>query len=170
VLVVGAAQWLAPSAVSEIGGIASVALLAGAVLEETDAADPAFLVTISAVGLAWAALAWTPVLTVPTLGLALGLGVTLWTGGLGAFYGTQPEEAIGIAVLGLLAAGGLAGFVRTGRWPLAAAAALAVTTLVFRLTSDSLGAPVALLLTGLVLLGSGALLIRRRNAEPSEEP
>jgi LPXTG-motif cell wall-anchored protein len=34
-------------------------------------------------------------------------------------------------------------------------------------TTDSLGAPVALLLTGLVLLGAGAvLLIRRRSAEP----
>jgi hypothetical protein len=85
-----------------------------------------------------------------------------------AFYGTQPEEGLGIAFLALLAAAGLAGYVRTGRWPLAAAAALALTVLVFRLTSDSLGAPVALLLTGLLLLGMGAVvLIRRRAAEQS---
>jgi hypothetical protein len=47
------------------------------------------------------------------------------------------------AAIPLLAAAGLAGYVRTGRWPLAAAAALALTALVFRLPSDSLGAPVA---------------------------
>jgi hypothetical protein len=70
------------------------------------------------------------------------------------------------AAIPLLAAAGLAGYVRTGRWPLAAAAAVALTALVFRLTSDSLGAPVALLLTGLLLLGMGAVvLIRRRAAE-----
>lgn len=166
VLVVAVAQWLVPSAVSEIGGISSVTLLAGAILEATHAADPVFLVTTALVGLAWAALAWTPVLTASSLGLALGLALALWVGWVGAFYGTQPEEAIGITLLGLLAAGGLAGYVRTGRWPLAAAAALALATLVFRLTSDSLGAPVALLLTGLVLLGSGAfVLLRRRAAE-----
>src|SRR4051812_22681345 len=164
VVVMAGAQWLAPSAVSEVGALASVVLLAGAILEESDAADPVFLLTITAVGLAWATLAWTPVLTVPTLGTALGLSVALWAGWLGAFYGTQPEEAIGIAVLVVLTAGGLAGYVRTGRWPLAAAAALALATLVFRVTSDSLGAPVALLLTGVVLLGAGALLLFRRRA------
>jgi hypothetical protein len=162
------AQWLAPSAVSEAGSLASVVLLAGAILEKATTSDTVFLLTVTAVGLAWAALSWTPVLTVPTLGLALGLSLALWGGGVGANYGTQPEEAIGIAVLVLLVAGGLAGYVRTGRWPLAAAAVLALALLVFRLTSDSLGAPVALLLTGLVLLGAGALLlVRRRSAEPS---
>jgi hypothetical protein len=164
VLVMAAAQWLAPSAVSEAGGLAAVGLLAAAVLGEANAPDAAELATLALVGFAWAALTWTPVLTVPTLGLALGLGLAACSGGVGAFYGTQPEEAIGIAVLVLLAAGGLAGYVRTGRWPLAAAAALALAVLVFRLTSDSLGAPVALLLTGVVLLGAGALLLVRRRA------
>jgi hypothetical protein len=166
VLVLAATQWLAPSAVSETAGLAAVALLAGAVLEETNPPDAVFLGTLIAVGLAWAALAWTPVLTVPTLGLALGLALALYWGAVAAFYGTQPEEALGLVVLALLAAVGLAGYVRTGRWPLAAAAAVALTALVFRLTSDSLGAPVALLLTGLLLLGMGAVvLIRRRAAE-----
>jgi hypothetical protein len=168
VLVMAGAQWLAPSAVSEAGALVAVVVLAGAVLQEATTSDPAFLVTITVVGLAWAALAWTPVLTVPTLGLALGLALALWGGAVGAFYGTQPEEGIGIAVLVLLAAGGLAGYVRGGRWPLAAAAAVALAVLVFRLTSDSLGAPVALLLTGLVLLGAGALLLVRRRA--AEQP
>jgi hypothetical protein len=164
VLVMAGVQWLAPSAVSEVGALASVVLFAGTIVDEATTSDPAFLVTITAVGFAWAALAWTPWLTVPALGLALGLSLTLWSGGVGAFYGTQPEEGIGIAVLVLLVAGGLAGYVRTGRWPLAAAAALALATLVFRLTSDSLGAPVALLLTGLILLGAAALLLLRRRA------
>jgi hypothetical protein len=164
VLVMAGTQWLAPSAVSEAGGLASVVLFAGSVLDEATNSDPVFLVTVAAVGLAWAALAWTPVLTVPTLGLALGLSLALWSGGVGAFYGTQPEEGIGIAVLVVLVAGGLAGYVRSGRWPLAAAAAVALATLVFRLTSDSLGAPVALLLTGLILLGAGALLLVRSRA------
>jgi hypothetical protein len=39
-----------------------------------------------------------------------------------------------------------------------------MATLVFRLTSDSLGAPVALLPTGLILLGAGALLLVRGRA------
>ena len=166
VLVLAGTEWLAPSAVSETAGLAAVALLAAAVLEETGALDPVFLGTLVAVGVGWAALAWTPVLTVPTLGLTLGLGLALYWGAVAAFYGTQPEEALGIAVLVLLAAAGLAGYVRTSRWPLAAAAAVALTVLVFRLTTDSLGAPVALLLTGLLLLGMGALvLVRRRAAE-----
>jgi hypothetical protein len=168
VLVLAVTQWLAPSAVSETAGLAAVALLAGAVLEETGAPDPVFLGALVAVGLAWAALAWTPVLTVPTLGLTLGLGLALYWAAVAAFYGTQPEEGLGIVVLVLLVAGGLVGYVRTGRWPLAAAAAVALTVLVFRLTSDSLGAPVALLLTGLLLLGMGAVvLVRRRSAEQS---
>jgi hypothetical protein len=166
VLVLAVAQWLAPSAVSETAALAAVALLTGAVLEEAGAPDSVFLGTLVAVGLAWAGLAWTPVLTVPTLGLALGLGLALYWAAVAAFYGTQPEEGLGIVVLVLLVAAGLAGYVRTGRWPLAAAVAVALTVLVFRLTSDSLGAPVALLLTGLLLLGMGAVvLVRRRAAE-----
>jgi hypothetical protein len=171
VLVLAGTQWLAPSAVSETAGLAAVALLVGAVLEETDAPDPVLLGTLIAVGLAWASLAWTPVLTVPTLGLTLGLGLALYWAAVAAFYGTQPDEGLGIVVLVLLAAAGLAGYVRTARWPLAAAAALALTVLVFRLTSDSLGAPVALLLTGLLLLAMGAVvLVRRRTAEQSRQP
>jgi LPXTG-motif cell wall-anchored protein len=158
------ALWLAPSAVSETAGVGAIGLLAAAFLDEANTSETAAFVTFIVVGLAWAALAWTPLLTVPTLGLALGLGTALYTGGVAAFYGQQPEEAIGIAVLVVLAAGGLAGYVRDGRWPLAAAAVVALAMLVFRLTNDSLGAPVALLLTGLVLLGSGAVvLLRRRN-------
>lgn len=166
VLVLVGAQWLAPSAVSETAGLAAVALLAGSVVGEAHAPETAFLATLIAVGLLWAALAWTPVLSVPTLGLALGLALALYWAAVAAFYGTQPEEGLGIAVLVALAVAGLAGYVRTGRWPLAATAALALTVLVFRLTSDSLGAPVGLLLTGLLLLGMGAVvLIRRRVAE-----
>jgi hypothetical protein len=168
VLVMAGTQWLAPSAVSETGGLAAVGLFAAAVLDEAHAPDAAAILTVALVGFAWAALTWTPLLTVPTLGLALGLGTAAYTGGVGAFSGTQPEEAIGLVVLVVLVAGGLAGYVRTGRWPLAAAAALALATLVFRLTSDSLGAPVALLLTGLVLLGAGALLLVRRRAAEVE--
>jgi hypothetical protein len=167
VLVMTVAQAVAPSAVSETAGLAAVALLAGAILDEAHASFAAVVVVLAVLGVAWAALTWTRLLTVPTLGLALGLGLTLYSGVAGAFYGTQPEEGLGIAVLGLLAVGGLAGYVRTGRWPLAAAGVLALASLVFRVTTDSLGAPVALLLTGLVLLGAGAvLLIRRRSAEP----
>jgi hypothetical protein len=164
VVVMAVALWLAPSAVSEVAGLAAVGLLAGAVLDEANTAETGVFITLAVVGLAWAALAWTPLLTVPMLGLALGLGMALYTCGVAAFYGQQPEEGIGIAVLVLLVAGGLAGYVRTGRWPLAAAAAVALATLVFRLTSDSLGAPVGLLLTGLALLGAGAVVLLRRRS------
>jgi len=165
VLVIAGAQSLAPSAVSETAGLAAVVLLAGAILDEAAASTAVLTVGLAALGLAWAALAWTPLLTLPALGLALGLGLVLTSGGLGAFTDTQPARAVGIAVLGLLAAGGLAGYVRSGRAPFAATAVLSLALLVLRLAADSLGAPVALLLTGLVLLGSGALLVtRKRNA------
>lgn len=162
VLVMAGAQWLAPSAVSETAGLVSVGMLAGAVLDAARAPEAAVLVTLALVGLGWAALSWTPLLTVPMLGLSLGLGLATYAGGVSAFFGTQPEEGLGIAVLALVVVGGLGGYVRSGRWPLAAAGTLALATLVFRLTSDSLGAPVALLLTGLVLLGSGAVVLLRR--------
>ena len=170
VLVLAATQWLAPSAVSETAGLAAIAALVGSVLDEAHAPDTALVGSLIAVGIVWAALAWTPLLTVPTLGLALGLALALWSGTVAAFYGTQPEVGLGIGALVLIAAAGLAIYVRTGRWPLAAAAAVALTVLVFRLTSDSLGAPVALLLTGLVLLGMGAVVLVRRRAAEQPEP
>jgi hypothetical protein len=87
-------------------------------------------------------------------------------GASGAFIGGQPAEGVGITVLAVLVVGGLIAFVRSGRWPFAAAGAVALAELVFRLARDSVGAPFALLLTGLLLLGTGAvLLLRRRGAE-----
>lgn len=163
-VVMAVTQAVAPSAVSETAALAAVALLVGAVVDEAGGADAAVLVALAVVGVGWAALAWTSLLTVPALGLALGLALTLYCGGVGAFFGSQPEEGAGITVLAVLVVGGLAAYVRTGRWPLAAAGVLALAVLVLRLTADSLGAPVALLLTGLVLLGTGALLLLRRRS------
>ena len=165
VLVMAGAQWLAPSAVSEAGALVAVVLLAGCGPRGGDRLGPGLPGHghRRRAGLGGAGLdaRCSPS---PPSGWRWASSLALWAGAVGAFYGTQPEEGIGIAVLVLLAAGGLAGYVRSGRWPLAAAAALALAVLVFRLTSDSLGAPVALLLTGLILLGAGALLLVRRRA------
>jgi hypothetical protein len=69
-----------------------------------------------------------------------------------------------VTLLALLAAGGLTGYIRTASWPYLAAAAGALAVLVLRLTSDSLGPVLAALLTGLVLLGAGALVLVRQRS------
>jgi hypothetical protein len=164
VVAIAGVQWMVPSAVSEIAAACSALLLAGAVLDEVQAAPAVVVATLAAGGIGWALLSWTRLLTLPTLGLALGLGLALVTAVQGAFGG-QPggTTAVGLTVLGVLAAGGLGGYVLTGRWPLAAAGVPALAALVLRITSDSLSPALALLLTGVVLLGtSGWLFVRRR--------
>jgi hypothetical protein len=157
-------QWAVPSAVSEIAAAGAALLLAGAVLDEAQAAPAVVVATLAAGGIGWALLSWTRVLTLPTPALALGLGLALVTGAQGAFGGRPGgTTAVGLTVLGLLAAGGLGGYVLTGRWPLAAAGVLALAALALRITSDSLSPALALLLSGVVLLGAGGwLFVRRR--------
>jgi MYXO-CTERM domain-containing protein len=101
-------------------------------------------------------------LTVPTLGLALGLALVLYAGVTGAFADIEPATAVAVVVLGLLAAGGLALFVRSAAWPGAVAGVLALAALVLKFSSDTLSPVIAVFLTGLVLLGVGAVLLLRR--------
>lgn len=157
-------QWKVPGALTESAGLAALGLLTGAVLDLTGSGSTAAVLAFALLGAGWALLDGTSVLTTPSLGLALGLGVTLYAGAMGASTDTQPTEGAGLAVLGLLAAGGLAGYARNPRWPLAASGAPAVAVLVLRFASDRLGIAVALLLSGLVLLAVGAVLsgVRRR--------
>jgi hypothetical protein len=169
VVAVAAAQWVAPSAVSEAAALGAVCLLAVAVLDETvpdqePTAVTAMVVTFAGVGLGWAALSRTPVLTVPTLGLSLGLVVALYAGTAGAFSEVQPGSAVAVGVLAVLAVGGLAYYVRTSAWPAAVAGVLALAVLVLKFSSDSLSPVLAVFLTGLVLLGVGAVLLIRRRA------
>ncbi|GAA3167425.1 hypothetical protein GCM10010531_20210 [Blastococcus jejuensis] len=169
VVAVAAAHWVAPSAVSETAGLGAVCLLAIAVLDEAtpdqeSTTATAMVLAFAAVGLGWAALSRTRVLTVPTLGLSLGLVVALYAGTIGVFAELQPGAAIAVGVLAVLAVGGLAYYVRTAEWPAAVAGVLALAILVLKFSSDSLSPVVAVFLTGLVLLGVGALLLVRRRA------
>lgn len=166
VVVIALAQWVAPSAVSELAALGAVILLAAAVLGEADASLTVVVVTMALVGLAWAALSRTRLFTVPAMALALGLVVALYAGAAGAFGGEGATTLVGCVVLGSLAAGGLAVYLRSSLWAPAVVGVLALAALVLRISSDSLSPVLAVLLTGLVLLGVGAvLLLRRRSAE-----
>jgi hypothetical protein len=164
VLAVAVAEWVAPSAVSETAALGAACLLAGSIVEEAGVSTTWLTLALAAVGLGWAALSSRSVLVVPALGLALGLVLVLYSGAIAAFENTQPTTAIGIAVLALLAVGGLAHFVRHSAWASAIVGVLALAVLVLRISTDSLGPVVAVLLTGLVLLGVGAVLLVRRRA------
>jgi hypothetical protein len=169
VVAIALTQWTAPSAVSEVGALAAGNVLAGAVLAEVGAPATAVVLVLSALGAGWAALSWTPVPTVPVLALALGLAEVLAAGSAGVAGAERlstPSVVAGLAVLGTLAVAGVAGYVRTARWPLAAAGALALAALVLRVTSQSLSPVLAVLLTGLVLLAASvALLLRGRSRD-----
>jgi hypothetical protein len=167
VVATAATTWVSPSAVSETAALGAVCLLAVALLSEAEPADESTTLTVmvlafAAIGSGWAALSRSRALTVPTLGLALGLALVLYAGVTGTFADIQPATAVAVAVLGLLAAGGLALYVRTADWPAAVAAALALAALVLKVSSDTLSPLVAVFLTGLVLLGVGVVLILRR--------
>jgi hypothetical protein len=161
VVAVAAAQFVAPSAVSEVAALGAVIVLAVGVLSETEASLTATVLTVAVVGGGWALLARSRLFTVPTLALALGLAVALYAGATATFTEEQPTLAVGIVVLALLAVGGLGGYVRTARWPLAAAGVLAIAALVLRISSESLSPVLAVLLTGLVLLAAALLLVLR---------
>jgi hypothetical protein len=166
VVAIAVAQGAAPSALSELAALGAVVLLAAAVLEEADASMTAVIATMALVGLAWAAASRTRLCTVPPLALALGLVVSLYAGAAGAFGGTGLPTVVGCVVLGLLAVGGLLAYLRSSLWAPAVVGVLALAALVLRISSDSLSPVLAILLTGLVLLGVGAaLLLRRRSAE-----
>jgi hypothetical protein len=169
VVAIALTQWTAPSAVSEVGALAAGNVLAGAVLAEVGAPATVVVLVLSALGAGWAALSWTPVPTVPVLALALGLAEVLAAGSAGVAGAERlstPSVVAGLAVLGTLAVAGVAGYVRTARWPLAAAGALALAALVLRVTSQSLSPVLAVLLTGLVLLAASvALLLRGRSRD-----
>jgi hypothetical protein len=167
VVTVLAAQFLAPSAVTETAALGSVCLLAGAVLAEAGASAVPTVLTFAAVGAGWLLLARAGAFTVPTLATVLGVTVLTCAGATGAFT-EAPVRTVGLVLLAAQAAGCLAAFIRAGRWPAAAAAVAALVLLVLRVTGDSLGPVVAVLIAGLVLLGGGAalLLVRPGRAAP----
>jgi len=165
-LVAGGASGLVAIA-RELGGddrvVAVVQYLRVALIT---ASMPVVVTTMALVGLAWAAASRTRLCTVPTLALVLGLVVSLYAGAAGAFGGAGLTTVVGCGVLGLLAAGGLLAYLRSSLWAPAVVGVLALAALVLRISSDSLGPVLAVLLSGLVLLGVGAvLLLRRRSAE-----
>lgn len=166
VVVIAVVQWTAPSAVSETVALAAVLLLTGAVVEESQASTAVVMVVVAGVGLGWAAASRSRLITLPGLALSLGLVVALYAGAAGTFGGADTAaRSVGFAILGLLAAGGLALYVRSAVLAPAVVGVLALAALVLRITSDSLGPVLAVFLTGLVLLGVGAtLLLRRRTA------
>lgn len=161
------AERLAPSAFAEIAALGAVCLLAAAVLEETAAPIPGVVATIAGVGLGWATLSGTRLLTLPGLGLALGLVVALYAGAAGTFGGDGGTRAVGLVVLGVLAATGLVVYLHSERSAPAVVGVLALAALVLRIGSDSVSPVLAVLLTGVVLLGvGGSLLLRQRRRAP----
>jgi hypothetical protein len=104
VVAVGAAEWLAPSAVSEVAALGAVCLLAVAVLDETvpdsgAAGMTAMVLVLALVGIGWAALSRTRLFTVPPLALALGLMLAVYIGAVGAFSGVQPATWVATGIL-----------------------------------------------------------------------
>jgi hypothetical protein len=170
VAAIALAQWVAPSAVSELAAVGAVCLLAGAVVEDTSAEITTAVLVFAVGGAIWVGLSRTGALTQPTLALSLGLGIVVTAGAIGAFYDAAPAEPVGTAILALVTVGGLATYLRLPHWPFAAAAVAALALIVLSVTNDRLGPAIGVLLTGLVLLaGSGLVLLRRRAADRADQ-
>jgi hypothetical protein len=108
-------------------------------------------------GVGYAALALTTrMLTVPTLGLVLGLATAL----VASVGGTTDSRVL----LAVLALGCFAAYLVRPRWPLVSAAMLAAVALTFSVVGDAFGPAVAMLVSGvlLLLLTAGALVLRQR--------
>jgi uncharacterized membrane protein len=159
-------QWAAPGVVTEVVTLGAVLNLAGTVLFDSPADGAGVVLAYAFIGAVWAVGARTPAITAPVPALALGLLVVLLTGAVGTWGFDESSEAAGLAVLALLAVVGLAGFVRGGRWPLAAAGTGALAALVMDISSDSLGPAIGVMLSGVLLLALALVLVvvRRRTS------
>ena len=172
VLVIGA-QWLSPSAVTELALFGSLTVLvlqlaSFAVPVDNPYGDWNFengppplkwfdlvgpLAAI-ALGLVWAIIA-ARLLTLPMLAVFLGVVLALF----GAISMAAPESSrgLGLVALGILATCGIGMFMGNRLWPWLALSVASVAALVFLAVAQTGGAVTAFLASGLVLLaGAGA--------------
>jgi hypothetical protein len=165
-LILLAARLTAPSAVAEVGLYGAIlGALGGTMMLVGPTNDPtAAVVAFFCIGVAYAAVSvLTRLLTVPTLGLVLGLGTALFASLVG-------EETTSRVLLAVLAVGCFAAYLVRPLWPLVTAAMVSAVGFSFLLVGDTFGPAVAMLVSGLVLLAlaAGALLLRRRHVHGEE--
>ena len=168
-------QFVAPSALSELAMFGALVAFVGSmvtqVLWPVPPADPALEngsfaedyvapavaqdyalpLALASTGLIWAGLVARR-LTLPMVATAAGLLVTLQF--MVPFAGNESTRVAGLVTLGVGTLLGMVGYLWTRMWPWLAFTILTVTSFVFVLVQDSLGAPFAFLVAGLVLLGS----------------
>ena len=166
-LVLVAARLTAPSALAEVGLYGAVLAALGGIMMLVGPSDSPTMAIVAffCVGAGYAAVALlTRLLTVPTLGMVLGLGTALFA----AFVGEMTTSRVLLAVL---AVGCFAAYLVRPLWPLVTAAMLAAVGFSFMLVGDTFGPAVAMLVSGLLLLvlAAGALLLRRRHVQRKED-
>ena len=173
-------EWAAPSALVELAMfLATVSAAASFVdlvlpdrapsstpeLDEEPRAVPEDYVipaVMVLVGVLWA-LVVADRLTVPLLGVGLGLVTAFWSALPAA--GDPRLRGWGLTMLALLAVGGLLVYLRDRRWPWLALVVVSATAFVALLVRQAAGPAVAFLVAGLLLLagaGIGARAGRRR--------
>lgn len=156
-----AVRLVVPSGVAELAlfGALSLAPMGGLLLSgHGDAQVPRVLVYLG-FGVGYAALAMlTRFLTVPTLGVVLGLATALLLS-----LGGDPVNQLALAAL---AAGCFAAYLARPHWPLVTTAVLAAISLTFSLVGGRFGGALAMLAAGTVLLvgAAAALVVQRRHA------
>jgi hypothetical protein len=182
-LLVGA-QMIAPSAIVEMGMLASLLVAAGLAVDlVAPERDPGsdyyvgpdvYLVTgtLTALGLLWAAVV-SRRLTVPVLAVALGCAAALGSAFVLA-VSDRSSRPVGTVLLAGIALASVALFVWQREWPWLASAVLGLTLVVFLVVAEQQAPALAFLAAGAaLLLGSlaAALLGRRRGPdEPDNLP
>jgi PAS domain-containing protein len=134
--------------------------------------EPYGSVAVFALAVLWASFAALGWLRHRTLGLGAGLAVAYFAALSAVTFGGPNgglESATWVYVLlAILAVGSFGAYVRLRDWPLVGAGLIATVSLVVRFitdVTDGSGAPFAILLAGLLLLGGAGLAWRLRPAE-----
>lgn len=132
-----------------------------------------FGLAIWALGVAWALLAWGLVVSPERTGYVLGSGAMLI--GAQAFAVAPPGDLGWGLLLGVVTAGALLAAAVAVRETIllgfgAAGIFIFVPQIIFEFFGDTIGVPVALFLTGVLLLGTALLVARLRVEVVKEEP
>ena len=159
------------TSLQQLAVFASLVVVVIASIEEPEQADGTFVASLVwGLGLVWAALSWRSIVRPRSAGFALG-AVAMLAGaqvlafdelrGWGLALGIVTSVALAAASL-MTGAGVLLGFAAAGVF-------LFVPQVVFQYFGDTLGAPLALFITGLAILLAGVVIARLRR-ELRESP